>query len=90
MFERWISAVEAAEQIMKEWSDSENKAIGKVISSPVNVDWLKDEEEVQDNDIVIDNGLPSDAEGMVQVQTHFLNKEEKDDEVENNDNDKEE
>ena len=34
--------------------------------------------------------MPSDAEGMVQVQTHFLNKEEKDDEVENNDNDKEE
>ena len=59
-----ISDVEAAEQIMNEWSDDESNAFDIVILPPDNVDLLTDDEEVQD-DAVIDNGLPSDVSGMV-------------------------
>ena len=59
-----ISDVEAAEQIMNEWSDDESNAFDIVILPPDNVDLLTDDEEVQD-DAVIDNGLPSGVSGMV-------------------------
>ena len=59
-----ISDVEAAEQIMNEWSDDESNAFDIVILPPDNVYLLTDDEEVQD-DVVIDNGLPSDVSGMV-------------------------
>ena len=59
-----ISDVEAAEQIMNEWSDDESNAFDIVILPPDNVDLLTDDEEVQD-DAVIDNRLPSDVSGMV-------------------------
>ena len=59
-----ISDVEAAEQIMNEWSDDESNAFDIVILPPDNVYLLTDDEEVQD-DAVIDNGLPSDVSGMV-------------------------
>ena len=59
-----ISDVEAAEQIMNEWSDDESSAFNIAILLPDNVDLLTDDEEVHD-DAVIDNGLPSDVSGMV-------------------------
>ena len=59
-----MSDVEAAEQIMNEWSDDESNAFDIVILPPDNVDLLTDDEEVQD-DAVIDNRLPSDVSGMV-------------------------
>ena len=59
-----ISDVEAAEQIMNEWSDDESNAFDIVILPSDNVYLLTDDEEVQD-DAVIDNGLPSDVSGMV-------------------------
>ena len=54
-FKRFISAVEAAEQIMKEWNDDKNNTVYMVILSPDNVDLLTDDEEVQDDDVMIDN-----------------------------------
>ena len=72
-FKRLISAVETAEQIMKEYSDDESNAVYIVILPPGNVDLLKNDEEVQDDDVMTDNGLPSDVYGMVQAQTSFLN-----------------
>ena len=79
-FKRFISAVEAAEQIMKEWNDDKNNTVYMVILSPGNVDLLTDDEEVQDDDVMIDNALPSDVCGKVLVQTIFLNRENNDDE----------
>ena len=79
-FKRFISAVEAAEQIMKEWNDDKNNTVYMVILSPDNVDLLTDDEEVQDDDAMIDNALPSDVCVKVLVQTIFLNRENNDDE----------
>ena len=50
---------------------------------------LTDDDEVQDDDALIDNGLPSDVCGTVQVQTYFLNGEDNDHEGEDDDNAKE-
>ena len=72
-FKRLISAVETADQIMKEQNDNESNAVDIVILSPDNVELLKDDEEVQNDDVITDNGLPSDACCMVQIQTNFLN-----------------
>lgn len=79
-FKRFISAVEAAEQIMKEWNDDKNNTVYMVILSPDNVDLLTDDEEVQDDDVMIDNALSSDVCVKVLVQTIFLNRENNDDE----------
>ena len=76
-FKRMISTVEAAEQIMNKWSDYESYANDIVILPPDNVDLLADDEEVQDDDVMIDNGLASDVCGKVQIQTNFLNGEDK-------------
>ena len=70
---RFISAVKAAEQIMNEWSDDESNAVAIVILPPDNVESLTDDEEVQDDDVMIDNGFASDVLGTMQVQTNFLN-----------------
>ena len=66
-FKRLISAVEAAEQIMKEWRDNENNTVDIVILPPDNVDLLTDDEEVQNDDVMIGNGFPSDVCGTVQI-----------------------
>ena len=66
-FKRFISAVEAAEQIMKEWRENENNAVDIVILPPDNVDLLTDDEEVQNDDVMIGNGFPSDVCGTVQI-----------------------
>ena len=87
---RFISAVEAAEQIMQERSDDENNDFDTAILPPGNVDSQLDDEEVQDDDVMIDSTLPSDVCGMMQVQTNFLNWEDNDDEVEDDGNAKEE
>ena len=58
---------------MKEYSDDESNAVYIVILPLDNADLLKDDEEVQDDDVMTDNGLPSDVYGMVQAQTSFLN-----------------
>ena len=65
---------------MKEWNDDKNNTVYMVILSPDNVDLLTDDEEVQDDDVMIDNALPSDVYGKVLVQTIFLNRENNDDE----------
>ena len=54
-FKRFISAFEAAEQIMNEWSDDESNAADVKILPPGNVDSLTDDEEVQDSDVIRDN-----------------------------------
>ena len=54
-FKRFISAFEAAEQIMNEWSDDESNAADVKILPPGNVDSLTDDEEVQDGDVIRDN-----------------------------------
>ena len=89
-FKRLISAVETAEQITKEWSDDESNAIDIVILPPNNADSLTGDEEVQDDDLMIDNGLSSDLCGAVQDQTNFLSGQYNDDEVGDNDNAEEE
>ena len=87
---RLISAVEAAEKIMNKWSDDKSNVVDIVILRPGNVDSSTEGEEVQDEDIIIDNGLPSHIYGKIQVQIIFLNGENNDVEVEDNDNAKEE
>ena len=72
-FKRFISAVKATEQIMNEWSDDESNAVAIVILPPDNVESLTDDEEVQDDDVMIDNGFASDVLGTMQVQTNFSN-----------------
>ena len=72
------------------WSHDESNAAGIVILPPNNVDSLTDDEEVQDDDVMIDNGFPSDVCGTVQVQTNFLNGKDNDNEVEDDDDIKEE
>lgn len=72
-FKRLVSAVETAEQIKSKWSHNESKAVGIVLLSPENVHLLTDDEEVQMM-MIIDNELPSDVCGTVQVQTNFLNR----------------
>ena len=58
---------------------------------PDNVESLTDDEEAQDDDVMINNGLLNDVCGMVQVHTNFLSEEDDDDdEVEGDDNSKEE
>ena len=74
---------------MREWSDEENNSVDIVILKRDNVDSLTDDEEVRDHDVMIDNALPSDVCVTVQVQTNFLNREDHDDEVEDDDNAKE-
>ena len=56
---------------------------------PDNVDSLTDDEKVQDDDVMIDDELPSDVCGTEQVQ-NILNREHNDDYVEDNDGVKEE
>ena len=58
---------------MNEWSDDESNAVAIVILPPDNVESLTDDEEVQDDDVMIDNGFASDVLGTMQVQTNFLN-----------------
>ena len=54
--QRLISAVETAEQIMNKWSDNESNTIDIVVFRPGNVDSPTDDEEVQRDDVMINNG----------------------------------
>ena len=72
MLKRLISAVEAAEQIMNEWGDNASNAVEIVILPPSNLDMLTDDKQVQDDDVMIDKGLPSDAYCMAHVQIKFF------------------
>lgn len=67
MYKRLTSVGEAAEQVMNEWSDDESNAVDMVILPPDNFDLLTDNEEVQYDYVMIDNGLPSNFCGTVQV-----------------------
>ena len=87
---RLVSAVETPEQIMNELSHDESNTVCIKILPPNNAESLTNDKEVQDDDVTIDNGLPSDVCGMVQVQKNFLNGEDNDDEVKDDDNVKEE
>ena len=71
-FKRLVSAIETAEQIKNKWSHNESNTVDIVMLSPDNVYLLTDDEEVQMM-MTIDNELPSDVCGIVQVQTNFLN-----------------
>ena len=77
---------------MKEWINDESSAVDIVILPQDNVESLSDDDddEVQDDDVMIDNGLPNDVCGMLQVLKVFLNGEDNDDEVKDDDNAKEE
>ena len=75
---------------MNELSHDESNTACIKILPPNNAESLTNDKEVQDDDVTIDNGLPSDVCGMVQVQTNFLNGEDNDDEVKDDDNVKEE
>ena len=67
MYKRLTSVGEAAEQVMNEWSDDESNTVDMVILPPDNLDLLTDNEEVQYDYVMIDNGLPSNFCGTVQV-----------------------
>ena len=71
-FKRLVSAIETGEQIKNKWSHNESNTVDIVMLSPENVYLLTDDEEVQMM-MTIDNELPSDVCGIVQVQTNFLN-----------------
>ena len=61
----------ANEQIKNEWSNDESNASDIVLLPPDNIDSLKDDEKVLDDDVIIDDELPSDVCGTVQVQNIF-------------------
>ena len=63
---KWlVSAVETPEQIMNKLGHDESNTVCIVILSPSNAESLTNDEEAQDDDVTIDNGLPSDVCGMV-------------------------
>ena len=76
-FKYFFSAVEAAEKIMAEWSDEEEDNIDIVLLPPENIDAVTDEEEVDDNGERVDNRMPNDVSGTIEIQTNIPEIEEK-------------
>ena len=70
-FKYLFSAVEAAEKIMAEWSDEEEDNIDIVLLPPENIDAVTDEEEVDDNGERVDNRMPNDVSGTIEIQTNI-------------------
>ena len=76
-FKYLFSAVEAAEKIMAEWSDEEEDNIDIVLLPPENIDAVTDDEEVDDNGERVDNRMPNDVSGTIEIQTNIPEIEEK-------------
>ena len=57
-----------------------------LLTLPDIVDSATDDEKAQDDDVMIDNGMPDDVCGKMQVQIIFLNGEDNNDEVEDDNN----
>ena len=76
-FKYLFSAVEAAEKIMAEWSDEEEDNIDIVLLPPENIDAVTDEEEVDDHGERVDNRMPNDVSGTIEIQTNIPEIEEK-------------
>ena len=76
-FKYFFSAVEAAEKIMAEWSDEEEDNIDIVLLPPENIDAVTDDEEVDDNGERVDNRMPNDVSGTIEIQTNIPEIEEK-------------
>ena len=71
-----FSVVEAAEKIMAEWSDEEDN-IDIVLLPPENIDAVTDDEEVDENGERVDNRMPNDISGTIEIQTNIPEIEEK-------------
>ena len=72
-----FSAVEAAEKIMAEWSAEEEDNIDIVLLPQENIDAVTGDEEVDDNGERVDNRMPNDVSGTIEIQTNILEIEEK-------------
>ena len=76
-FQYLFSAVGAAEKIMTEWSDEEEDNIDIVLLPPENIDAVTDDEKVYDNGERVDNRMPNDVSGRIEIQTNIPEIEEK-------------
>ena len=56
---------------MASWSDEEDGNNDMVILPPENADVVTDDEEIEDNGDKIDNDLPNDVCGTIQLQTNL-------------------
>lgn len=65
-FKRLYYVAEAAEKIMADCIDEEDKT-DVVIIPPENVDGMMDDEEIDGDGDKIDNGLPNDLCGIIQL-----------------------
>ena len=65
-FKRLYYVAEAAEKIMADCIDGEDKT-DVVIIPPENVDGMMDDEEIDGDGDKIDNGLPNDLCGIIQL-----------------------
>ena len=62
---------------MAEWSDVEEDKIDIVLLPPGNIDTMTDDEEVDDNGERVDNRMPNDVSGTIEIQTNITEIEEK-------------
>ena len=83
-FKFLFSAAEAAEKIMAEWSDDvEEDNIDIALLPPENIDAVTDDEEVDENGERVDNRMPNDVSGTIEIQTNIPEIEEKE-QIDNN------
>ena len=80
------STLEAAEKIMAELSDEEERNINIVLLPPENIDAVTDVEEVDNNEERVDSRMPNDISGTIEIQANILEIEEKV-QIDNNDSD---
>ena len=76
-FKYLFSEVETAEKIMAEWTDEEEDNIDIVLLPPKNNDAVTDDEEVDGNGERVDNRMPNDVSGTIEIQTNIPELEEK-------------
>ena len=67
-FKCLFSAVEAAEKAMAEWSDEEEDNIDTVLLPPENIEAVTDDEEADENGERVDNRMPNDVSGTIEIQ----------------------
>ena len=73
----FLSAAEAAEKIIAEWSDEEEDNIDIVLLPPKNIDTVTDDQEVDDNGERVDNRMTNDVTETIEIQTNIPEIEEK-------------
>ena len=76
-FKYLFSAVEAAEKMMAQWSDEEEDKIDIVLLPPENIDAVTDNEKVDENGESVDDRMPNDVSGTIEIQTNITEIEEK-------------